>query len=341
MRYVRGYRTTLVGCFFGLRLLINYYRHAFRRKSLRKSFHFPGIDFDHYQHHRRVEGTLIFVHGMAKLGKDDPRVVQLAESIARTGYRVIVPDFPSIRSLEIHKGQEDEVFSRLELLCEYQKFVPDKFFLMAVSFSSVFAFHAACHARLAKRISGLCLIGGYFNIDTVLSFITQSNRANVYGRLLILKNYYKQIVSEKIEHQSILERCLLENDKQDTSWDPDVSLDQSNIVEREIYNALTKEDAREVVFNNVRGVIEQAWSEYKLRIDSFQSDVPILLIHGRNDRIIPSGESKRLMRKLVERKVPVYLCITGYLDHGNSVFHPSLCRELLHLLRGFAWLLRA
>ena len=340
MRYVRGYRTTLVGCFFGLRLLINYYRHAFRRKSLRKSFHFPGIDFDHYQHHRRVEGTLIFVHGMAKLGKDDPRVVQLAESIARTGYRVIVPDFPSIRSLEIYKGQEDEVFSRLELLCEDKKFVSDKFFLMAVSFSSVFAFHAACHTRLAKRIAGLCLIGGYFNIDTVLSFITQSNRSDVYGRLLILKNYYKQLMPEKIEHQSILERCLLENDKEDRSWNPDVSLDQSNFVEYEIYCALTKDDVREIIVDNVRGVVEQAWSEYKLRMDSFQSNVPVLLIHGRNDRIIPSGESKRLMRQLVERKVPVYLCVTDYLDHANGVFHPSLCGELLHLLRGFAWLLR-
>ena len=126
MRYVRSYKATLFSCFFGLRFLSNYYRHAFRRKSLRKSFHLTGIDFDYYQHYQRVKGTLIFVHGMAKLGKDDPRVVQLAESIARTGYRVIVPDLPSIRSLEIHKGQEDEVFSRLELLCEDQKFVPDK-----------------------------------------------------------------------------------------------------------------------------------------------------------------------------------------------------------------------
>ena len=53
---------------------------------------------------------------MSALGREDPRVVHLAGALADAGYRVLIPDFPSIRALEIRRQQPDEVLAQLETL---------------------------------------------------------------------------------------------------------------------------------------------------------------------------------------------------------------------------------
>ena len=336
-----GYGLKWGSWILALRLLFNYHGRLSRRRIFRHTVQFSNAGLDYYECRGTVVGTLIFIHGMAALGREDPRVVHLAESIASIGYRVLVPDFPSIRALEIRTGQGSEVLARLEALSRDQNLVPGNFLLMAVSFSTVFALQAACTEFLAKRISGLCLIGGYFDVSVVASFITKSNRSDLYARLLVLRNYYRQVKPRAVKHQLVLERSLAENIEQDSSWNPDLTFDKTDPIELQIYRMLTDSEERNRVSEKIMHAFKQDWNEYQSNVDFIYHGIPVFLIHGRNDRIIPSGESKRLARRLVEKDVSVYLCVTQFLDHGNSSLRFSQCSEFCRLLRGFAWFFHA
>jgi len=327
-------------CFFALRLLFNFYRGSSHRKTFQETLNFPDGVLDHYEPRGAVVGTLVFIHGMSELGREDPRIVHLAEAIASVGYRVLVPDFPSIRSLEIRPEQVSEVLARLELLSKNEALVPEKFSLMAVSFSTVFALKAACHPRLARRISGLCLIGGYFDVRTMLSFVTQSTRSDPYANLILLWNYYRQFKPNSTEYQVVLGRCLSESISQDSPWDAERSLDQSDPIESQVYRMLTEPEQRNLFLETIKRVFEEDWREFNPSIDFPHGDVPVFLIHGRNDRIIPSGESKRVKLHLAKRGNPVFLCVTRFLDHGNSSLRLSQYSEVFQLIHGFAWFFR-
>lgn len=320
-----------------LRLLWYFQRDVSRRKTFRGTLRRSNLVLDHYERGGRVVGTLIFIHGMSALGREDPRVVHLAGALADAGYRVLIPDFPSIRALEIRRQQPDEVLAQLETLATDRQLVPGVFSLMAVSFSGVFALRAACSKRLAPRICGLCLIGGYYDVGAVCSFLIRANRSDPYGRLLILRSYYREVEPQSEAFHRVLDRCISENIEQKNAWSADQALDRSDRIEASVYRMLTDPVEREGLEEKVTRAFGEAWRGYRSKLDFVYRDTPIFLIHGRNDRLIPSGESKRLARRLAEQKIPAYLCITRFLSHGDSAIRLGQWQELVRLLRGFAW----
>ena len=320
-----------------LRLLWRFQRDVSRRKTFRGTLQRSNLLLDHYERRKPVIGTLIFIHGMSVLGREDPRVVHLAEALAAAGYRVLIPDFPSIRALEIRRQQPDEVLSQLETLAADRQLVPGVFLLMAVAFSGVFALRAACSKRLAPRVSGLCLIGGYYDVGAVSSFLIRANRSDPYGRLLVLRSYYREVEPQGVAFHRVLDRCISENIEQKNSWSADQALDRSDPVEGWVYRMLTDPAEREGLEEKVTRAFGEGWHGYRSKLDFVYRDTPVFLIHGRDDRVIPAGESKRLARRLADQKIPAYLCITRFLSHGDSAIHLGQWPELVRLLRGFAW----
>jgi acetyl esterase/lipase len=72
------------------------------------------------------------------------------------------------------------------------------------------------------------------------------------------------------------------------------------------------------------------------RLDSCGLQAPVFLLHGEDDRVVPSSESRVLAERLRRAGVDVDLVITPLLSHGNTAIGP---RALLHaptLVRGLA-----
>jgi len=299
-----------------------------------------GMQVDYYEGHGKPAGTLIFIHGMSPLGKEDPRIARFSEALALVGYRVLVPDFASIRRLDIEKGQSAEVLRQLEQLAADRNLVPDLFGVIAVSFSGVFALLTACSPPLASRLCGLCLVGSYSDILSVSLFTMLANRADHYGRLIILRNYFREIETEGTALHTLIERCISECAVQE-EWDPDVALDQSKPLEGRAHSMLTDMNERRNLASRVTNLFKQDWSEYETNLDFLYRDTPVFLIHGRHDRIVPAGESKKLARNLKYRNIPTWLCVTQLLSHGDTDLRLRQLIEVFRLLRGFAWFFRA
>ena len=66
----------------------------------------------------------------------------------------------------------------------------------------------------------------------------------------------------------------------------------------------------------------------------------VALIHGKDDNVIPPGESRALMEKLRELCIPSKICITPLIGHGDAVMGRAYIAHVWELLSVFAFFFR-
>lgn len=297
-----------------------------------------GKDIDVYEPTRSI-GTILFLHGMSKMGKNDPRMQTMAESMASAGFRVLLPQLPSVAKLRITKEQPAEILRIAEnVINDEFDSRPKPIAIMAVSFSGVFAFKLLEVSNLAHKIGPICVIGGYFRFDSILEFLTKSKRADLYGRLLLFKNLkmqQNQISSQIMEAVNI-------------SINEGANFDKAE----KLLGHLQAEhqDHYEILFPHVfsdsvlcellaqlKAESKKSWSVYEVPSFTKLPPRPVFLLHGRQDKVIPSGESRMLARKLKEAKFPVQLCLTKFLSHGDTSISLGDLPQLWQLVKSFSW----
>ena len=64
----------------------------------------------------RPGAGLILVHGVNETGKDDERIVWLADLLARSGFTVLTPDFLGFKSLTLRTSDVEELVARIQHL---------------------------------------------------------------------------------------------------------------------------------------------------------------------------------------------------------------------------------
>jgi len=320
--------------------------------TLRHTGHDPGVSrcplerggtvFDLYKPAGKAAGTIVFIHGMAAKGYRDPRVVDLCVALAAARFRVVVPDIPSVRALKIERGQPREVECLVGAITRDAVLVPERrCAVMAVSFSSAFVIHAAGNPETARFLSALCLIGGYSDLDEVCRFLIQDEHADRYGFLLIAHSYFTEVAPESPGFVAALERCVAASVDQGSDWDPVTELDMAVEDEARLAALLRDPARREAFARQVRKAAAGDWSGYQVSPDLARGDLPVLLIHGRDDRVIPAEESRRLAGHFAERGTPYRLAITGLLTHGDSRLHISELPEIARMVGAMAWFFAA
>jgi pimeloyl-ACP methyl ester carboxylesterase len=300
-----------------------------------------GTEVDIYQPDRAPRATAIFVPGLAIRGREDPRIRNLGWALCATGLRVLIPDVPSIRALKISVDQPDEVQQLLEsLVADSTMVTTPGLSLLSVSFSGIFVLRAALSAVLAQRLRALCLIGGYFDIERVASFLITSDHADPYGRLIIARSYYSGDDPALAPVREVLSRCVEASALDNTGpSDLDTLFDTSDPVEAGLHRLLTDPHERQSFCRQVVTMFNDSWSGYRVPGDFPLDMPPVFLLHGRQDRVIPPQESCRLAQLLQDGGVSHRLCVTDFLGHGDAVISLARLRQLYRLLAGFAWFL--
>ncbi|MGE4647742.1 MAG: hypothetical protein AAEJ59_06700 [Arenicellales bacterium] len=300
-----------------------------------------GTEVDIYQPASAPRATAIFVPGLAIRGREDPRIRNLGWALRATGLRVLIPDVPSIRALKISVDQPDEVQQLLESLAADSTMVTTPgLSLLSVSFSGIFVLRAALSTVLAQRLHALCLIGGYFDIERVASFLINSDRADPYGRLVIARSYYSNDDPKLASVHEVLSRCVEASALDNTGPnDLDTLFDRSDPVEAGLHRLLTDPHERQGFCRQIITMFNDSWSGYRVP-GHFPLDMPpVFLLHGRQDRVIPPEESCRLAQLLQDRGVSHRLCVTDFLGHGDTAISLARLSQLYRLLAGFAWFL--
>jgi pimeloyl-ACP methyl ester carboxylesterase len=123
-----------------------------------------------------IKKVIVFGHGVVLGGAQDPRLKHYANSLAREGYAVLMPDTVDKALSETTHGfscKEGEVrYQALEGAVEYaaKNLSPDgKASVMSVSAGSREAFRVASGPR-ADKVEALYLIGGYIDLPGLITY---------------------------------------------------------------------------------------------------------------------------------------------------------------------------
>jgi len=114
---------------------------------------------------------LVLVPGLARAGKDHPRLVALARSFQRAGVRVLIPDLPSARALRVDARNVREIAeAALHLAGRAEPGLP--LGLAAISYAVGPAVLAALEPDAGARIAFVLAIGGYYDSEAAVTFLT-------------------------------------------------------------------------------------------------------------------------------------------------------------------------
>lgn len=244
---------------------------------------------------------LVLVPGLAPAGKDDRRLVAFATSLARARFQVLVPDLPNMRALRVSGGDARIIADSALHLYSLDPARP--LGMSAISFAAGPAVGALFEPGVGERVDFMITVGGYYDLVAVITFFTTGyyraagdaawryRRPNVYGKwVFVLSNAGRlDDPGDRIALMTMAERRL-----DDPNADISELADNLGPQGRAVYALLTNTDPDRVpalLAALPPAVTEEIAALDLKRRDLDDLDVAFVLVHGRDDPIIPETES--------------------------------------------------
>jgi hypothetical protein len=271
--------------------------------------------------YRPAEGVLaglLLLPGAAEGGKDDPRLVAFANSLARARFSVLVPDLTGLRTLKVGSRDIGETADAFDWLVSQPELAPGGTGgICAFSYASGPAVLAALDPRIRDRLRFLFTVGGYHDLRGVLTFFTTGYyRENGQWKFREPNRYGKWVfvLSNTGRLSDPADRALFEaiaRRKMD-----DLGADVADLTA-----GLGPEGKRFLAFIDnsdpamVATLLDRLPAPIRKEIDALTlagRDLHLLkarmiIVHGYDDDIIPFTESIALARALPEGKRRLFL----------------------------------
>jgi len=117
--------------------------------------------------------AIVYVHGVNDLGKDDPRLINLAQTFTRGGYAVIIPGLPDMSPGKLNPQVIPEIEESIKYISGRKDIVDDKKIgVLGFSIGSGPSLIAVSDISAQVPISFLISFGGYWDLSEVIKFAT-------------------------------------------------------------------------------------------------------------------------------------------------------------------------
>ncbi len=246
-------------------------------------------------------GRLLLVPGFTVYGKDDPRLVELATSLARARFLVLVPEIPGARALRVRLEDARGIADAARHLAGLAG-TPAPVGVVAISYAAGLAVLATLEPDARPAIGYLALIGAYHDTRALARFIAEDNsaaagRGGGDGQLLpaakaMFLASHAALLQDPGERAALLalaeRRMALEPDA------PGVALGPEG---RSLLALVDNRDSAAVdrLVAALPPLVGGFLDALSLRgRDLSHLSGRMLLIHGRTDRVIPWQESRDL-----------------------------------------------
>lgn len=265
-----------------------------------------------------VRAGVVLVPGLAEGGKDDPRLVAFANTLARARFAVLVPDLAELRRLRVSPDNIIEVADAFAWLSEQPELSPDgRAGLVAFSYAAGPALLAALEEPIRERVRFILAVGGYHDLRRVLKFLTTGyyrvadeeryRQPEAYGRWAFLLNNADHLPDPQ-------DRALVTALAQRRQADNDAPVDDllANLTPAglAIWNFVTNTDPGRVaplLAALPEEVLEEMTALNLAGRDMSRLRAQVLLLHGYEDPMIPFSESLALAGVLPEDRVQLFL----------------------------------
>ncbi len=315
------------------------------------AYRIDGRDYlgDLYRPGGDSDAALVLVPGAAPEGRDHPRLIAFADTLARARFTVLVPEIENLRALRVRPSDIQHIADAVRYLAEAQAGgdAQGPIGIAAISYAAGPAVLAALRPEVRDDVRFLVAIGGYYDMEAVITFFTtggfredanepwQRGTPNAYGKWVFARANADRLREprDRVLLTAMAERKLRDLDANIT----DLS-DKLGPEGRSVQALLANVDP-EAVPALVAALPQAIRTDMEAldvrRYDLSTLSARLILIHGRNDAIIPYTESLALAAAVPPRQATLYL--VGNLDHvqlgpGGIVDGWRLWRAVYRLL---------
>ena len=307
------------------------------------------------------------LHGLTRTGREHAGLDRLARAFAAAGNLVFVPDIPEWRELRVAPALTAQTIrAAVHALAERPEVRPGHIALLAFSFGATQAIMAGADPELAAALHGIVAWGGYSDLHAPIRFALTgtheydgrriSMEPDPYGIWIIAANYLSRVPGR--EHDGEVARALHElaievGESRRYAWEPRFDASKARLRERlpagqrELFDYLAPPTHRPRRDEPCARALASELAAAALACDPDLDPsprlplvrVPVLLAHGRDDRLIPFPESLRL-----ERQLPPACrrgcTITGLFAHSGGTVRGLGALDRAREAARFLWLMR-
>ena len=289
---------------------------------------------DLYRPAEGADAALVLVPGVTPTGKDDPRLVAFAETLARARFLVLVPEIEAMRAYQVGPEDARDIAAAVRYLAgrvpaaEGAAAEGGAVGLIAISYAAGPALLAALEPDTGALVRFVGTVGGYYDIEAVVTFFTtgryraapdapwEHREPNAYGKWVFVRGNVERLSdpADRATLSAMAERKL-----------DDLNADIDGLVARlgpegQAVHALIVNDDPARVPSLIAGLPEAMRADMAAldlkRRDLSRLAPRLILIHGRDDAIIPHTESEALAAAAPEGQATLYL--------ANSLAHVRL-----------------
>ena len=275
----------------------------------------------------RPRAGLVLVPGAVPQGRNEPRVVAFAQTLARAGFAVLVPEMTGFAELTLHPRDAREVADAFAWLVSQAELTPEgRAGMIALSYAVGPAVLAALQEDIRAQVRFILGVGGYHDLSRALRFVTtgwfehagrwQAIAPDAYGQLVLVRSARPYLAS--MRDRTLLE-TMVERRLADRAAALDDLAEQLSGEGRAVYTLATNRDRDRfpALFEALPANMKRDLAALNLTDqDLARLGARLILVHGRNDNLIPYPESLALASAADPQRARVFLIhrILGHVD---------------------------
>lgn len=294
-----------------------------------------------YHPQKSLKGLIVSLTGFSVKGYEDNRIAVVNNAFAALGFMVITPQIKTIDALHIHPEAVGEVEVAIKAIKSDTTLNPMglKPALFAPSFTAGIAAIAATKLP-ADTLSAMCLLGAYCEFETTILFAL-ANVANEddYGMHILLKNFMKYSIGHQPGMETLVQTALEDNGLKRTKPHlpemlKDAKPDDAAQYLTFINEAKSRKEMLEQAFASIPD-FENWRHSLDLSKHAHEIKCPVVIIHGKDDIVIPAEQSKMLFAILEKENPKNKLVVSSLLSHGDPKLTLEIFKEVVVLSRAF------
>lgn len=309
----------------------------------------------------------VVLHGITRPGRRHPTLLRFVRALASSGAVVLVPEIPEWRALHLAPERAlDTLRAAILSLAEREEAAPGRIGAIGFSFGVSAVLAAASDPALAKHLAVVAGFGGHCDLERTLRFLflgehdwkgrTYLGDPDPYGRWIVGGNYLDRVpgFGEATDvAEALLDLAREAGDLQVGAWESHLDSVKERLRRRvhssrsDLFRALappagerTPRELAEILGPGLALTARETSPLFEPSRFLDQVTVPVRLIHGRADRLIPFSESLRL-REAFPPEADVQAYLTGLFAHSQRHRRrgPAEISEQLRFLRVMTHLL--
>lgn len=285
--------------------------------------------------------SILIYPGFSVYGFKDKRIKRLAKAMAQLGFHVFIISLDEVEHLKINANNLEDIVQNILYISSQKKFSKNnKVGILAPSFSAGMVLNACADSRIQDKVSAVCSIGTFANIESSLEFIMKKQDVDDYGRNVLLHNILNLDSPPNLELQTLVKVAIEDNGFKrpiPLSTNLSKSLSNENFTFWEHYS---KDEAFRIQF--LHDALKQfkeltIWKEKLNVIDNICAcKMKLFFLHGKDDNVISANESQQLHQLRRKNNLPSKLFISQILDHGDTSFGFNKIFDVLKMASFFS-----